>query len=244
MFCSLEYQYELRWVQQQAWPVQTPCGWSCVHQATPAEGRGLCKSAAWAKPAGGRTSPDWRSPPPAALICCDAAWTSPPVADQSSTTERSLKADQLHFHFIVLRQSCVPFYKYKYIFLKLTVAVYHVLYSTLSSPVYPRSVQISLCRFCLSPLLLCLIPIPRRTLPPPASGLYVWCSPAARDLSSADAASSSPLASPYAAHGRHQRKCCTVIPAGRGSSAAPVVTQRGSSCSEAMVTHKKKNLYS
>lgn len=139
---------------------------------------------------------------------------------------------------------CVPFYKYKYIFLKLTVAVYHVLYSTLSSPVYPRSVQISLCRFCLSPLLLCLIPIPRRTLPPPASGLYVWCSPAARDLSSADAASSSPLASPYAAHSRHQRKCCTVTPAGRGSSAAPVVTQRGSSCSEAMVTHKKKNLYS
>lgn len=107
MFCSLEYQYELRWVQQQAWPVQTPCGWSCVHQATPAEGRGLCKSAAWAKPAGGRTSPDWRSPPPAALICCDAAWTSPPVADQSSTTERSLKADQLHFHFIVLGQSYV-----------------------------------------------------------------------------------------------------------------------------------------
>lgn len=84
MFCSLEYQYELRWVQQQAWPVQTPCGWSCVHQATPAEGRGLGKSAAWAKPAGGRTSPDWRSPPPAALICCDAAWTSPPVADQTA----------------------------------------------------------------------------------------------------------------------------------------------------------------
>lgn len=121
--------------------------------------------------------------------------------------------------------------------------MYHILYSTLSSPVYPHSVQISLCCFCLCPLLLCLIRILRRTLPPPASGLYVWCSPAAHDLSSADAASSSPLASPYAAHGRHQRKCCALIPAGRGSSAAPVVTQRGSLYRETMVTHTQKKIF-
>lgn len=71
--------YELGWLLQQAWPGQSPCGRCCVHLAVPSEGRGLCRAAAWAKPVVGRTSPDWRWPLPAALTCCDVAWTSPPV---------------------------------------------------------------------------------------------------------------------------------------------------------------------
>lgn len=102
LYCIIKT-YKLGLVQQEPWPARSPCGWSCVHRAVPAEGRDLGKAAAWAKPACGRTSPDWRWLPPAALTHCDATWTSPPVAGRTATQRdhsecHSLKHTQRHKH--------------------------------------------------------------------------------------------------------------------------------------------------
>lgn len=97
---------------------------------------------------------------------------------------------------------------------------------TLSSPVNPWSFLIPPCPSFFCPFPLCLIlTTSLRPAPPPASGLYVCCPPAAHDLSSAGAASSSLSASPGAFRGHHRRERCAPIPAGRGFSAAPVSPQ-------------------
>lgn len=108
----------------------------------------------------------------------------------------------------------------------------------LPSPVCPSSVLIPPCPFCFLLFLLPLCPTRRRSLHPgplPSSGLYVCCPPAARDLSSADGASSFLSASPCAAHDHHQREHCALTPAGRDSP-ADSVNQRGSKyCESAFI---------
>lgn len=98
-----------------------------------------------------------------------------------------------------------------------------IFFSVTSSkiPVCPSSVQTPPCSSYTFLFPLCLILKSLLPDPPPASGLYVCFPPAVHDLSSADAAFSSQLASPCVAHGHHQRECYLLIPAGCGSSASP-----------------------